>query len=102
MNAVLEANYAAKSFGVKVFADNMNSSSRNMTRKMKTMLGIKPNEALRIFRLKKAAEMLSQGESAGNVAIAVGFASHSYFAQCFKAQYGCMPSNYTSTSVQWL
>ncbi|NQZ09881.1 MAG: response regulator [Algicola sp.] len=94
MNAVLEANYADESFGVKVFADNLNSSPRNMTRKMKTMLGIKPNEALRIFRLKKAAEMLSQGESAGNVAIAVGFASHSYFTQCFKAQYGCMPSNY--------
>lgn len=94
MNAVFEANYANESFGVTEFSQQMNSSPRNMARKMKTMLGIKPNEALRIFRLKKAAEMLSQGELAGNVAIAVGFASHSYFAQCFKAQYGCMPSNY--------
>ncbi|MCJ8268906.1 MAG: helix-turn-helix domain-containing protein, partial [Psychrosphaera sp.] len=76
------------------FSLKMNSSPRNMTRKMKTMLGIKTNEALRIFRLKKAAEMLSQGKLAGNVAVAAGFSSHSYFAQCFKAQYGCVPSNY--------
>ncbi|MCJ8270760.1 MAG: response regulator, partial [Psychrosphaera sp.] len=94
VNRIFEAHYGDEAFGVKVFAEKMNASPRTVVRKMKTLLNIKPNEALRIFRLRKAAELLNQGEMPSIVAVTVGFSSHSYFAQCFRAQYGCMPSDY--------
>ncbi|NQZ09507.1 MAG: response regulator [Algicola sp.] len=94
VNRIFEAHYGDEAFGVKVFAEKMNASPRTVVRKMKTLLNIKPNEALRIFRLRKAAELLNQGEMPSIVAVTVGFSSHSYFAQCFKAHYGCMPSDY--------
>ena len=94
VNTVFEAHYSDEDFGVKNIADKMHITQRTMARKMKALLNIKPNEALRIFRLRKAADLLKQGEMPSIVAATVGFSSHSYFAQCFKAQYGCMPSDY--------
>ncbi|MCJ8272425.1 MAG: helix-turn-helix transcriptional regulator, partial [Psychrosphaera sp.] len=94
VNQVLENHYHDESFGVKQFAAQMHSSERNFVRKMSTLLDIKPNKVLRIFRLRKAAELLIQGTPSSQVTVKVGFGSHSYFSQCFKAQYDCLPSQY--------
>jgi ligand-binding sensor domain-containing protein len=58
------------------------------------LMDLTPAEAIRCFRLRKATQLLTEGHSVGKVAFEIGFNSHSYFSQCFKAQYGCMPSQY--------
>ncbi|MCJ8268864.1 MAG: response regulator, partial [Psychrosphaera sp.] len=93
-NQVLEKHYADEKFDVSCFASEMALSSRQLGRKMKALLGMTPAEAMRNFRLKKAAEQLSQGVAPSVVSHKVGFGTHSYFTQCFKAKYGCNPSEY--------
>jgi membrane carboxypeptidase/penicillin-binding protein len=54
-----------------------------------------PGELLRIFRLKRAAQLLSK--KAGNIsqiAYDTGFNSLSHFTKCFKEQFGSSPSEY--------
>ncbi|NQZ06604.1 MAG: response regulator [Algicola sp.] len=94
VNQVLEKYYSDEKFDVSCFASEMALSSRQLGRKMKALLGMTPAEAMRNFRLKKAAEQLSQGIAPSVVSHKVGFGTHSYFTQCFKAKYGCNPSEY--------
>lgn len=91
---VLEKYYAEESLDVSFLADQLAMSQRQLGRKMKAVLDYTPTELIRIFRLKKAAELLKQGEAPSTVAHKVGFSSHSYFSQCFKAQFDCLPSSY--------
>ncbi len=93
-NQVLEKYYADEKFDVSLFASEMALSSRQLGRKLKALLDMTPAEAMRNFRLKKAAEQLSQGVSPSVVSHKVGFGTHSYFTQCFKAKYDCNPSDY--------
>ncbi len=96
VNQVLAANYADENFNIGEFASQMALSSRQLSRKMKALLDLSPVESIRSYRLKKAAELLTDGVSPSVVAHQVGFTSHSYFSQCFKAQYQCMPSGYAA------
>lgn len=91
---LLEAHYAEETLDVAFLADKLAMSQRQLGRKMKAVLDYTPTELIRVFRLKKAAELLRQGETPGAVAFKVGFSSHSYFSQCFKAQFDCLPSSY--------
>lgn len=56
-----------------------------------------PNEYIRVIRLRKAAELLKEGEkNVSEVAYAVGFDNPYYFSKCFKEQFGMPPSQYRS------
>ncbi|MFT4929532.1 MAG: signal transduction histidine kinase/DNA-binding response OmpR family regulator, partial [Phenylobacterium sp.] len=99
INQVLAAKYTDEKFNLAMFADEMALSSRQLSRKMKALLDMSPVESIRSYRLKKAAELLSSGVSPSVVAHEVGFTSHSYFSQCFKAQYQCMPSSFTGKPI---
>ena len=94
VNGVLEKNYDEASFDVVAFSDKMALSSRQLNRKLNAVLGLSAKDVIRSFRLKKAAEFLTTGETPSVVAFQVGFNSHSYFSRCFKAQYNCMPSQF--------
>ena len=77
----------------------MYMSRSSLTRKMKGLLNTTPVEYLRARRLSVAAEMLKSGKYHINeVCYAVGFASPSYFAKCFRAMYGKLPGEYAETS----
>jgi signal transduction histidine kinase/DNA-binding response OmpR family regulator/streptogramin lyase len=97
VNEVLENNYERDDFDVTFMAEQLFMSTRQLGRKMKSLLDLSPIESIRTYRLKKAAEQLADGIPVSVVAFAVGFTSHSYFSRCFKAQYDCMPSNYGPT-----
>lgn len=66
-------------------------------KKVRETRGYTPNEYIRVIRLRKAAELLKEGEkNVSEVAYAVGFDNPYYFSKCFKEQFGMPPSQYRS------
>ena len=95
--AVIERNMDNVEFSTEQFAREMNMSRSNFYRKIKGVLDLSPNEYLRLERLKKAAQLLREGENRVNeICYMVGFNSPSYFAKCFQKQFGVLPKDFVS------
>jgi DNA-binding response OmpR family regulator len=84
--------YEDSEFTPSDLASMMAMSLRQLQRKTKAVTDHNPGEYLRNFRLAKARALIEAGEPVGRVALDVGFTSQSYFARCFKALYGMLPS----------
>lgn len=70
-------------------------SKSTLFRKVKANTNLNINEYIRLVRLKKAAELLSEGKYRINeVAYLVGFSSPSYFANKFQQQFNLSPSEF--------
>ena len=82
---------------VGYIASEMCMSHSTLYRKVKALIGISVNEYVRRTRLRRAAELLAQGDcTVAEVADRTGFSTPSYFRQCFKDAYGITPSDYAS------
>ena len=82
---------------VGYIASEMCMSHSTLYRKIKALLGISVNEYVRRIRLRRAAELLSEGEhTIAEIADRTGFSTASYFRQCFKDAYGLTPSEYAA------
>jgi len=98
---IVHENISDPDFSVVAFASKMNMSRMQIYRKLLALSGQPANMFIRTLRLKKAAALLA-GKS-GNVtevAYEVGFNNLSYFARCFKEQYGLSPSEFLSKNQQ--
>ncbi len=92
---LLEEQYHNSEFGVPQMQVALSMSKTQLQRKLKALTDSPPGELLRNFRLKRAAQLLSQkGEHISQVIYAVGFNSLSYFTKRFKEFYGVSPSEY--------
>ena len=92
---LLETNFAESDFGVPQMQNALAMSKTQLHRKLKALTNEAPGELLRNFRLKRAAQLLSQkADSVTQIAYRVGFNNLSYFAKCFKELYGVTPSSY--------
>ena len=92
---LLEDNYSDSDFGVPQMQEALAMSKTQLHRKLKALTNEAPGELLRNFRLKRAAQLLSQkADSVTQIAYRVGFNNLSYFAKCFKELYGAAPSSY--------
>lgn len=70
-------------------------NQKQLYRKIKQLTGMTPVEYIRSVRMKKAAMLLRQQKfSVAEVMYLVGFSNHSYFAKCFKAEWGKTPWQY--------
>jgi signal transduction histidine kinase/DNA-binding response OmpR family regulator len=87
----VEHRHADAGLEVGQLAGRLAMSERQLQRKVRALLGVTPAEYLRSVRLQHAQERLLAGERPSDVALAVGFSSHAYFATCFKAEYGYPP-----------
>lgn len=82
-------------FGLEQLAEAMIVSRSTLIRKVKGLLNVTPNEYIKVVRLNVAATMLSNGaDRINDVCYAVGFNTPSYFAKCFKKQFGRLPADY--------
>ena len=82
-------------FSIDNIAETMFMSRSSFYRKIKNITGMAPNDYLRVARLKRAAELLLQEElSISEICERVAFSSTSYFAKCFKSQFGVLPKEY--------
>ena len=77
----------------------MAMSHSTLYRKLKALTGQSINEFTRAIRLKRAAQLLETGQcSVADAALQTGFSEVKYFRNYFKAQFGCLPSEYTRTT----
>lgn len=82
-------------FSIDNIAETMFMSRSSFYRKIKSITGMSPNEYLKVFRLNRAAELLLENSySISEICDQVAFSSSSYFAKCFKAQFGVLPKDY--------
>ncbi len=93
--AKMEEKISDSSFSVETFSMEIGMSRKNFHRKLVALIDQTPNEFIRIFRLKRAAQLFEQ--KSGNVseiAYQVGFQNLSYFTKCFKEQFGVPPNEF--------
>ncbi len=70
-------------------------SRSGLNRKMKQIVGITPSDFIKEVRLKHSCSLLlSTTKNVSEVAYACGFSDPKYFSKCFKASFGCTPSEY--------
>jgi signal transduction histidine kinase/ligand-binding sensor domain-containing protein/DNA-binding NarL/FixJ family response regulator len=87
-------------FAAHTLARLMGISRAHLNRKLHALTGLKSNLFIRTLRLQHASELLRRRTgSVSEIAFAVGFNHLSYFAACFKEQYGCPPSEYMQDSA---
>ena len=82
-------------FDLATFTKNIGMSRTHLHRKLHALTNQSPTEFVRTIRLKRAASLLKQNY--GNVAeitYKVGFNNPAYFAECFRKQFGQLPSEY--------
>ncbi|MEM0911086.1 MAG: helix-turn-helix domain-containing protein [Pseudomonadota bacterium] len=88
----IEDNYAEPAFSQEDCANQLFMSTRNLQRKISSHLGSTFRDSLKRYRVEKAKELIMQGETVTNAGLMVGFSTPSYFAKCFKAEFGFVPS----------
>lgn len=97
INEIILNNIDNPEFSMDDMFETLHMSRSVFYRKIKGILNMSPSEYLRLERLKKAAELLLEGNSRINeVCYLVGFNSPSYFAKCFHKQFGILPKDFVN------
>jgi len=95
INETILKNLGDTELDVEKLARFMNMSKPTLYRKIKSLSDLSPNEIINITRLKKAAELLVEGNyKIYEVANMVGYASQTNFGRNFLKQFGMTPSDY--------
>jgi YesN/AraC family two-component response regulator len=92
---IVEEKISNSDFNIDQFCSEIGMSRPTLNRKLRALTGLSTNEFIRTLRLKRASQLLQQ-KSATIIEIAyeVGFNNPSYFAECFRKQFGKSPSEF--------
>ncbi|MDE6267585.1 MAG: substrate-binding domain-containing protein [Muribaculaceae bacterium] len=94
--ALLKERMSESELSVDDMASELGLSRVQFYRRIKQVSNYSPAELLKIYRLRRADQLLrTTASTVSEVAYAVGFASPSYFTKCYREAYGEAP-----TSVQ--
>lgn len=92
--ALIDAKMGDSGLNVEDLGKEMGLSRVQLYRKIKSLTNYSPNELLRIVRLKRAASLLASSDmTVAEIGYEVGFSSPSYFAKCYKEQFGESPTD---------
>ena len=96
LEAMLKKNIPNPNFVVEEAAAEMHLSERHLTRRLKLLTGLTPNNYLREMRLQQAKQLLLEGrfQTLKEVSFAVGFQHPQYFSRIFQERFGVGPSYY--------
>ena len=95
LNSTLLENISETDLSVEKVSGIMGISVSTLYRKVKALSDLNSVEYIRLTRLKKAAELLAEGNFRINeISYLVGFSSPSYFATSFQKQFGISPSQF--------
>lgn len=95
LKEIVDENMQNPDFCIDDMASLLNMSRSSLNRKIKGVLDMTPNDYIRLERLKKAAQLLKEGECKINeVCYMTGFNTPSYFTKCFQKQFGVLPKDF--------
>lgn len=97
--SLLEENLDNQEFDLNSLARELYLNRTHFYQKVKVLTNQTPFELLKIYRLKKAAELLAQkGLSVNEVFMMTGFKSRTHFTKIFKEKYETSPGKYALES----
>ncbi|MDB5012680.1 MAG: DNA-binding response regulator [Daejeonella sp.] len=100
LNEAIQKNIENIDLDVEHLAESMNMSRPTLYRKIKAISDLSPNELINIARLKKAAQLLADGDfKIYEVADLVGYSSQTQLGRSFIKQFGMTPTEYMNTKV---
>ncbi len=95
LNEVIYNNLEEEELDVDKLAKMMNMSRPTLYRKIKSISNLSINDLINLTRLKRAAELLAEGDlKMYEIAAIVGFKSQTNFGRSFLKQFGMSPSTY--------
>lgn len=95
LKIVMDKQLLNPDFTIDEFAAIMKLGRTIFFRKVKGITGYTPNEYMRIARMKKAVELLNEGNyNISEITYMVGMKNPYYFSKCFKEQFGEPPSTF--------
>ncbi|TRX09504.1 response regulator [Flavobacterium gawalongense] len=93
--ACMEENMDNPDYSVQQFSQDLGMDRTVLYKKMQSITGLAPSEFIRSIRLKRAAQLLIQGQyPVAEVAEKVGFNTQKYFRKYFKEAFEVTPSKY--------
>lgn len=96
---VVEKNINVPGYTVEELSRDLNMERTGLYKKLTKLLEESPSLFIRNLRLKKAEQLLLEGDlTIAEIADRVGFSSSSYLSKCFREVYGCNPSKYTENA----
>ena len=95
INQLIEERLSSDKIDISYLSDKMCMSNSTLYRKMKALTGLSTNEYVRKIRMKHAEQYLLEGKyNISEIAFKVGINNLFYFRQCFKEEFGYIPSEY--------
>lgn len=92
LRETIQRNLGDSELSVEHIGEEMGLSRVQLYRKVKALTGQSPVELLRTARLQRGKRLLETTDmTIAEVAYDVGFSSPSYFAKCFKDEFGVSP-----------
>lgn len=96
----VEANLDNSEFCVNDLALAVGVSRTKLHLKLKSLVNMSMGEYIKEMRMRKAKQMLADGESILDTACATGFSDAKYFGKCFKKYTGMLISEYKQSVQQ--
>lgn len=101
LNETISSRIEDTELDVEKLAGLMNMSRVTLYRKIKAISDLSPLELINIIRLKKAAELLAEGNyKIYEISAIVGYSSQSNFARNFQKQFNMTPTEYMHSMQQ--
>lgn len=98
---LMNDNVSESEFNVNAMCQAMHLSHMHFIRKVKQLTGKKPAALLKTFRMKKAKDLLVEGNcTISEVAYKVGFDLPNSFSRSFKKEFSVSPSQFVQEMVE--
>jgi AraC-like DNA-binding protein len=91
----VESNISVPNIDARIICEEIGMSRTVLYSKIKSLTGQSVHEFIKTIRLKRSVGLLLEGTmNISQIALEVGFNSHSYFHKCFLKHYGVGPKEY--------
>ncbi|HYG37264.1 MAG TPA: two-component regulator propeller domain-containing protein [Cytophagales bacterium] len=96
----IQENLSDTEFTADIIAKEVGMSKASLYKKVKAISGLTPHGMIKLYRLRKAAELLKNSNlSVSEVIYETGFNSRSYFYKSFNDMFQCHPKDFGGTKV---
>lgn len=95
LNIIILDNLTNENFSIDNLSEMFLMSRSNLHKKIKNIVGMTPNDYIKLIRLNQSAQLLATGKYKINeVCYLVGFNTPSYFSKCFYEHFGKLPKDF--------